>query len=58
MLNTGAKKVAGCVVSRPKSAVKMVERMSRFQRGSRHFFESADMAADSRKSKAIGKLES
>lgn len=58
MAKIGAKKDAGLDVKIPKSAVKMVDRMSRFQRGSRHSFESVEIASDCKKSKDMGKLVS
>jgi hypothetical protein len=58
MVKTGVKKVAALVVTSPNRAVKMVERVSRFQRGSCHFPESLTMTDVWLKTKDIGKLES
>jgi hypothetical protein len=54
----GAKNATGLDVKRPNRAVKIVDRMSRFHLGSRHFCAADAIASDCRKSNAIGKLAS
>lgn len=55
IVKTGKKKGAGEVVKMPNRAVKMVERVSRFQRGSWHCAEALEVVL---KEKDMGKEES
>ena len=54
----GVKNVAGLDVKMPNSAVKMVDKMRRSHRGSRHFSEAPTMGAVVLNSNDSGKLES
>lgn len=58
MTKTGVKNVAALDVKIPKSAVKMVDKISRSHRGSRHFWEALTIDAVVLNSNDSGKLES
>ena len=56
IVKIGGKNVAGCVVKRLNAAVMIVDSVSKFQRGSRHCAEPADMLGDCLNAIPIGKL--